>query len=147
MYRTIRADKVVDTASSLRARVRARFPESGLLRVADELLDVARESQERCRAIDRPNVPLRIGVGLLLVGGVLGIAAIVVANVRMTDSFWDLSNSSRRGERSRISSSWVGIAFLVTRDPHQARARAFRGERASRARSYHRHAPAHQGSR
>ncbi len=54
MYRTIRADKVVDTASSLRTRVHARFPESGLLRVADELLDIARESQERCRAISRP---------------------------------------------------------------------------------------------
>src|SRR3990172_5071641 len=92
MYRTIRADKVVDTASSLRARVHARFPESGLLRVADELLDVARESQERCRWIARPNVPLRIGVGLLLVGGVFGISVLVVANVRMTESLLDLSN-------------------------------------------------------
>jgi hypothetical protein len=67
MYRTIRADKVVDTASSLRARVHARFPESGLLRVADELLVAARESQERCRWIASPNVPLRVGAWFLVV--------------------------------------------------------------------------------
>jgi len=116
MYRTIRADKVVDTASSLRTRVHARFPESGLLRVADELLDIARESQERCRAISRPNVPLRIGVGLLLVGGVLGIAAVVLANVRMTESFWDLSNFVEGAEALLADLVFLGagIAFLVT---------------------------------
>jgi hypothetical protein len=116
MYRTIRADKVVDTASSVRARVHSRFPDSGLLRVADELLDAARESQERCRAIARPNVPLRIGVGVLLVGGALGIAALVVANVRMTESFWDLSNFVEGAEAllADLVFMGAGTAFLVT---------------------------------
>jgi len=116
MYRTIRADKVVDTASSVRARVHSRFPDSGLLGVADELLDAARESQERCRAIARPNVPLRIGVGVLLVGGALGIAALVVANVRMTESFWDLSNFVEGAEAllADLVFMGAGTAFLVT---------------------------------
>ena len=125
MYRTIRADKVVDTASSLRARVHARFPESGLLRVADELLDVARESQERCRWIARPNLPLRMGVGLLLVGGVFGIAAIVVANVRMTESFWDLANFAEGAEAllANLVFLGAGIAFLVTLETRVKRRR------------------------
>jgi len=116
MYRTIRADKVVDTASSVRARVHSRFPDSGLLRVADELLDAARESQERCRAIARPNVPLRIGVGILLVGGALGIAALVVSNVHMTESFWDLSNFVEGAEAllADLVFMGAGTAFLVT---------------------------------
>jgi len=126
MYRTIRADKVVDTASSLRARVHARFPESGLLRVADELLDVARESQKRCRWIARPNVPLRIGVWFLVVAGIVGIAAIVVANVRMTESFWDLSNFVEGAEAllANLVFLGAGIAFLVTVETRIKRGRA-----------------------
>ncbi|HLE68213.1 MAG TPA: hypothetical protein VJH87_00905 [Vicinamibacteria bacterium] len=126
MYRTIRADKVVDTASSLRARVRARFPESGLLRVADELLDVARESQERCRWIARPNVPLRVGAWFLVVAGIVGIAAIVVANVRMTESFWDLSNFVEGAEAllANLVFLGAGIAFLVTLETRIKRGRA-----------------------
>jgi hypothetical protein len=125
MYRTIRADKVVDTASSLRGRVHARFPESGLLRVADELLDAARESQERCRWIARPNVPLRIAVGLLVVGGVLGIAALVAANVRMTESFWDLSNFVEGAEALLADLVFLGagIAFLLTLETRMKRRR------------------------
>ena len=115
MYLTIRPDKLVDTASRLSARVHARFPESGLLSVADELLDVARESQERCRWIARPNVPLRIGVGLLLVGGVFGISALLVANVRMTESLWDLSHFVEGAEALLADLVFLGagIAFLV----------------------------------
>ncbi len=116
MYRTIRAEKVIETASSLRARIHSRFPESGLLRVAEELLDAARESQERCRGIAKPNVPLQVGVGLLLVAGIVGVAAIVVSNVRMTESFWDLSNFAEGAEAllANLVFLGAGIAFLVT---------------------------------
>ena len=62
MYRTVRADKIISTAAGLADRVRARFPESDLLRVAEEVLAVARETEERCRLIQAPNVarPLRM---------------------------------------------------------------------------------------
>ncbi len=126
MYRSIRADKVVDTASSLRARVHARFPESGLLRVADELLDATRESQERCRSIARPNLPLRIGVWVLVGAGIVGIAALVAANVRMTESFWDLSNFVEAAEAllANLVFLGAGIAFLVTLETRIKRGRA-----------------------
>jgi hypothetical protein len=116
MYRSIHADKVIDTASSLRARVHARFPDSGLLRVADELLETARQSQERCDSISRPNVPLRVGVAALLVAGVVGIVAIIIANVRMTESFWDLSNFVEGAEALLADLVFLGagIAFLVS---------------------------------
>ncbi len=116
MYRAIRTEKVIDTASALSARIHSRFPESGLGLIADELLSVARESQERCRWIARANVPLRIGVGLLLIAGVLGIAALVVSNVRMTESFWDLSNFVEGAEAllANLVFLGAGIAFLVT---------------------------------
>ncbi len=116
MYRSIQADKVIQTATSLRDRVHARFPESGLLKVADELLAVAKESQERCRSILSPNVPLRILVGLLLLGGISGVVAIVLVKVRMTESFWDLSNFVDGVEAllANLVFLGAGIAFLAT---------------------------------
>ncbi len=125
MYRSIHADKVIETASRLRARVHDRFPESGLLQVADELLGTARESQERCRSIVRPNVPLRMLVGLLLLGGTSGIVAIVLANVRMTESFWDLSNFAEGAEALLADLVFLGagVAFLVTLETRLKRRR------------------------
>ncbi len=125
MYRTIDADKVVATASSLKARIHARFPESGLLRVAGDLLEVARESQERCREIARANVPLRIAVGLLLAAGLAGISAIVVTNVRLTESFWDLSNFAEGAEAllANLVFLGAGVAFLTTLETRIKRGR------------------------
>jgi hypothetical protein len=116
VYRTIRAEKVVETASRLKARIHARFPESGLLAVAEEILRSAEESQERCREIARPNAPLRIAIGILLAGGLLGIGSMVIANVRLTESFWDLSNFAEGAEAllANLVFLGAGIAFLVT---------------------------------
>ena len=44
MYRTIRAVAIIATTARLVDRVRERFPESGLLKVSEEILSVARES-------------------------------------------------------------------------------------------------------
>jgi hypothetical protein len=116
MYRAIRSDRIVETASRLRDRIHARFPNSGLLGVADEILKSAEESQERCREIAKPNLPLRIGVAALLAGGLAGIASILVVNVRLTDSFWDLSNFAEGAEAllANLVFLGAGIAFLTT---------------------------------
>ena len=87
MYRSIRSDEILRTAASLSRRVESRFPDSGLYRVARELLAVAEEAQERCALIARPNKALRAFVVLLLVLG-LGIVAAVVANIRVTEEIW-----------------------------------------------------------
>jgi hypothetical protein len=116
MYRAIRSDRIVETASRLRARIHARFPDSGLLGVANEILKSAEESQERCREIAKPNLPLRIGVAALLAGGLAGIASILVVNVRLTESFWDLSNFAEGAEAllANLVFLGAGIAFLTT---------------------------------
>lgn len=74
MYRSIDASAIVSTIEQLHRRILERFPDSGLAGVAVELLDTARAAQTRVEEIRRPHVPLRIGVGLLilLIVGVLG---------------------------------------------------------------------------
>src|SRR3990172_9388773 len=73
-----------------------------------------------------PNVPLRVGAWFLVVAGIVGIAAIVVANVRMTESFWDLSNFVEGAEAllANLVFLGAGIAFLVTLETRIKRGRA-----------------------
>jgi hypothetical protein len=125
MYRTIRADKVISTASKLVDRVRERFPESGLVHVAEEILAVARETDERCRLIRRPNLPLRLGVVILIALGIV-LCALVVRNVRMTEAVWDASNFAQASESLLGDVVFLGaaIAFLVTLETRMKRGRA-----------------------
>lgn len=65
-YRTLQADKIVETVAQLERRIQERFPDSGLVRVAGELHLIARESVVRAQQIRRPNIGLRIGIGALI---------------------------------------------------------------------------------
>ncbi len=125
MYRTILAEKVIATAQKLSERVRERFPEAGLSKVADEILAVARETDERARHISRPNVPLRVGVyGLIALG--IGFVVMVARNVRMTDEVWDAANFIQASESLLGDFVFLGaaIAFLVTLETRVKRGRA-----------------------
>jgi hypothetical protein len=124
-YRTIRADKVIATAQKLSERVRERFPDAGLTRVADEILAVARETDQRAQLISRPNVPLRVGVVALLALGV-AFVLMVVRNVRMTDTVWDAANFIQVSESLLGELVFVGaaVAFLVTLETRVKRGRA-----------------------
>src|SRR5689334_15889521 len=115
MYRVIRADAISATAARLADRVRERFPESGLLHVAEEILAVSRESDERRARIARPNLPLRVGVAILIALG-LWFCALVARNVRVTDEVWYASNFIQASESllGDVVFLGAGIAFLVT---------------------------------
>lgn len=125
MYRTIRAEKVIETAQRLSERVRERFPEAGLARVADEILAVARETDERARRISRPNVPLRVGVVALIALGA-GFIVMVARNVRVSESVWDAANFVQASESllAELFFLGAGIAFLVSLEARVKRGRA-----------------------
>ena len=59
--------RVRETVERLSLRVADRFPDSGLSMVARAVLDVADDSERVLDWIERPNVPLRIGIGLIVV--------------------------------------------------------------------------------
>ena len=124
-YRMIHADEIIQTAARLVDRVRARFPEAGLARVAEEILAVARETDERCRLIRRPHLLLRLGVVILIVLGA-GLAALVVRNVRLDEAVWDASNFIQASESLLGDVVFLGaaIAFLVTLENRVKRGRA-----------------------
>jgi hypothetical protein len=72
MYRQLDPDRIVDTADRLHRRIRERFHDSDLSRVAAELLSVTRGAQGRAEQIERPILSLRVGLGLT-------VAAIIAA--------------------------------------------------------------------
>ncbi len=69
MYRSLDPSKLVETLVRLEARIRERFPGSGLGRVCVELIDTARTSAAEAARLARPSWPWRIGVGGLVVAG------------------------------------------------------------------------------
>jgi hypothetical protein len=77
MYRTLNADKIIDTLEALERRIAARFFNSGLARVCGELTTIARESSARVERIGRRNIPLRVGVAAILAGGIWLLIRIV----------------------------------------------------------------------
>jgi len=125
MYRDLDAGKIVDTAAALRDRISERFAESGLSRVADDLLAVSREAASLSVWLARPNRWLRAGVALALV---VLLAALVgaLASLRVQGAFANLSDVFQGLEAlvNDVVFVGIGIFFLITWERRLKRRRA-----------------------
>lgn len=66
-YQKLDATRITDTIFVLSNRVNERFPDSGLYRVSQKLLDIAQRGEAQANWIDNPIIGLRIGVGFLII--------------------------------------------------------------------------------
>lgn len=80
MRRNLKAELVVKTLVTLQARISERFPASGLSEVGVDLVDTARQTAERARAIGRPYLFLRTLIAAL-VAAAIGLLAWTGARV------------------------------------------------------------------
>lgn len=72
LYRTIDAERVIATAEQLEARISDRFPDSGLRKVASELIRLARDIASQSAALEAPIYGLRyLTAGTALLGIVI----------------------------------------------------------------------------
>ena len=76
-YRALDPDKVIDTIRRAAQRISERFPGAGLGGVCAELLTLARENSAGREGISGRNMPLRVGILVLLAAGAAGLAWIV----------------------------------------------------------------------
>ena len=67
-YRLLDESKIIGTLTALRDRIDNQFPNSGLGRVADELIAVGGEVAECARYLSKPNWPIRILAAALIAG-------------------------------------------------------------------------------
>ena len=65
-YRQLDESKIIATLTALRDRIDNQFPDSGLGRVAEELIAVGSEVAECADYLTKPNWPIRIFAGLLI---------------------------------------------------------------------------------
>ena len=126
-YRQLAESEIGSTIARLRDRIAERFPESGLSRVAAELLGFAKESAPLLAYLRRPHWAIRIGVGVLL-AGMAGVLVAIMVTVRMPVGVGRLSEFLQVSEASFSVLVFLGAAvlFLVTLETRLKRARALR---------------------
>jgi hypothetical protein len=125
-YRRLDSHKIVETVQALCARVERRFPESGLSRVAAELLQVAQETVPRIEWIQRPRLGVRIGA-LILSGCILALLIGLFGQIRRFQ-FDDYTNSVQALEASLSAMVFIGAAlfFLLNWEGRLKRSRALK---------------------
>ena len=113
MYRALDPAAILATCGTLSSRIAERFPESGLSRVSNELLTIARESSEQIDALRRPHWPLRIGV---VVGLLLAVAAATgaVLSLRIKASEAGISDLLQGFEAGVNDVVFLGLADLLS---------------------------------
>lgn len=114
-YRSLDPAQIIATAEALERRIAERFPDSGLRRLAQELLAVATETDARIQELRRPRWGLRLasgGLTLLIIAG----AVLAVSELRMPSTFHHLGEFVALLESAINDVVFVGIAlaFLVT---------------------------------
>ena len=125
MYRSLDSEKIIDTVETLGQSIDERFPDSGLRRVCQELLTVARESHERSAWIAKPQRVLRAITGFLVVLLIAGLL-IIAAKAAWPSTSFDLIllvQVSEAGINVFILLS-AAILFLVTAESRIKRGKA-----------------------
>ncbi len=127
MYKNLSSNKILETIEKLGNRIEERFPNSALKSVSDSLLEIARDSKAKAEWIDRPNYPLRVGIGVVILLGfvALGVSLSLVDAKAAEVTVGDLIVLFEAAIRDVII---VGVAvfFLLTVETRLKRSRALR---------------------
>jgi len=126
-YRSLDPALIAGTIQKLEERIAARFPASGLRKVAGELLLAARAAEGRLERIRRPNWPLRGTLAALGVG-FLAILILLLNQIRMRPEPPTVSDVIQDVESVLASLVFLGggALFLVTLDTRIRRDRVLR---------------------
>ena len=124
-YRQLDDAQILLTLTRLRDRIGERFADSGLARVANELLVVGGETSNLVAYLRRPLWPVRCAVGLVI--GVIAVVLIAMAaSVRMPTGIDGLAVFVQATESAINDLIFLGVAifFLVTLENRLKRRRA-----------------------
>lgn len=83
-YRSLNADRIEATIETLQRRIDERFPNRGLSKLCQQLLEVAREDRRNLSWVNKPNLWLRAGVAVAMLVGLGGFIWFGVSLSRMT---------------------------------------------------------------
>lgn len=125
MYRTLDPQKTVETIDKLAKRIHERFPTAGINKVCGELLTLAQECQAHANWISRANIPVRLGVVLVIVLAVFVLVYSLsqISFTREQFTIGDLVTISEAGINDVVLLG-AAIFFLVTLETRIKRRRA-----------------------
>ncbi len=112
MYRELDSQRILDTTRTLSQRVAERFPDSGLGRVAGELLATAEESEVRLQRLRRPHWPMRLGVGVAI-AALVAIAVAAALTVQLTPGIGGMGEVLQTLEAGINDALFIGLAIFV----------------------------------
>lgn len=126
-YRALDSAAIVATAERLSARIGERFPDSGLSKVAREVLAVTRETDDRIATIRRPRASNRLWVWATIALGAALIVALV-ASLPATSGEIELFPLLQIVESGINDVVFLGIAvvFLLSLEARKQRRDALR---------------------
>ena len=127
MYRRLDGTRIVETLQHLGRRIAERFPESGLNRVAGELLAAANESMARVSYLAHPNLPLRV-TSWALIAVILFIVVEAVLHFEFAlrwEGIAEFLNSSQALQN--VAFLGIAVLFLATVEARIKRQRALAG--------------------
>jgi hypothetical protein len=124
-YRSLDPEKLVVAARRLADKVNASFPNSGLAALSGEVACLTRETVVRLTFIERPNWPLRIAVGVLVLLAVAGplLFSLMLRFSETVGSLGDFLEATDAGLQMLLLLGG-SIAFLVTLEGRIRRNRA-----------------------
>jgi len=109
-YRHLDSQKIIETMQILKGRIELRFPESGLSKLAAELLKVAEETVARTEWIQKPHLPLR-AAAIVLSATIIALLILMLVHIRQF-RFDDYTNFIQAFEASISSMVFIGAAIL-----------------------------------
>ncbi len=125
VYRQLDPQRIVETLDALNRRVAERFPDSGLSKICNDLLEVGKQARQRSLSIARPLWGLRIGMGVaavLLV--VLLVEGFMLAKPNQGPLTWTELVGVLDAAFNVIVLLGAAIVFLVTVESRIKRSRA-----------------------
>jgi hypothetical protein len=126
-YRTLDVIKVIGTISILKKRIADRFPSSGLTKVCTDLKNLAEDSRQKIEWISRPNLWIRMGIGLLILM-MLSIIVITLASIDFESKAFTITDLIQGSEAGTNEILLIGAAvyFLFTVETRVKRSRALK---------------------
>jgi hypothetical protein len=109
-FRRLDPEKIVETVQALHGRIEERFPGSGLGKVIGELRQVAEETLDRARWIQKPHLVLRCVAALLSVA-IIALLVLLLMHIRQFQ-FDDFVNSMQGLDSAIGSVVFIGATIL-----------------------------------
>ena len=128
VHRALDADKILATLERLQQRVRERFPDAGLNKVAAELEAIGRDTRARAALVSRPHRLLRV-VATVLIVALLVVLVGAAVTLRVPGRVDNLGMLVQVFESAVNDVVFVGVAvwFLATVETRLKRRVALRG--------------------